>query len=153
MENKNKYPGYELGDYAYEKERIKEEAIGEDICPVCGDKSKLIKRKGYLWECRLSICTGKIPHRCVISEKVDSKYSVGDHIRIHESTFAKESRIILNSFREGVITKVYTGIGGYYFDFVVKRQVIVGDEIPDTSWAIGQTVHGIRHSDRCVTLL
>ena len=34
VENKNKYPGYELGDYAYEKERIKEEAIGEDICPV-----------------------------------------------------------------------------------------------------------------------
>ena len=151
--SKIKYRGFELGEHVYAKEEIKEDIIGECNCRICGETAKLIRRKGSLWECEVSECAGKISHSCIIKDKYHGIYKVGDYIRVYESTFENGSRLILNSFCDGVITKSYHDIGGYRFDYLVKREVINGEETPDTSWAIGRTITGRRHADRCVKLL
>ena len=147
--------GHELGEYAgkyaYE-EKVKEKTIGKGICPICGSKSKLIRRKGYLWECEICQCTSS-NHTRIIKEKYYTKYKAGDHIRVYETTFAKESRLILNSYSDGIVTKIYPGIGGYYLDYIVKREVLLGEETPSSSWVIGKTRTGLRHDSKYIKLI
>ena len=143
--------GYELGEYAYEEE-VKEKTIGKGICPICGRKSNLIRRKDYLWECEIGQCTSS-NHTNIIKEKYYTKYDVGDHIRIYKTTFAKDSRLILNSYSDGVVTKIYPGIGGYYLDYIVKREVLHGKETPSSSWVIGKTHTGLRHDSKYIKLI
>ena len=141
-----------LGELVYEKEKVTQEQIGEYICPSCGKTSCLIKRKGELWEYVVSECKS-CPYTETIKKHYHSKYQVGDKIRVYESTFSKDSRIILNTYREGTVTKIYPDIGGYYLDYVIERDVKYGKETPKTSWVIGSTITGRRHVDRCIKLI
>lgn len=130
---------------------VKNEYVGTYICPMCHKESKLFKRRGYGFQNILSVCDKN--HTCEIAKELYANYSVGDRIRLYESTFGKDAVLRLDSYTEGVIINSYPGIIDYQFDFKVDKCLMNGHEIKAPAWIIGSIKHGVNHSSTEVKLL
>ena len=125
--------------------------VGHCTCEICGALGKLILRTGKQF--RRWYCDCPNGHMPEIKKEIDDVFQIGDRVRLYDSTFGQDAKIIFDSYTEGIVVAKERSIISYSLSVKIDKAISRGKPIPKKSWLYGYIIKGVDSDSNALELL